>query len=139
MRSLGSSTLGSALLARRLTYEPAGAIVQCSAAMIGYQRCVELGLECLDALVAPHTDPQNWSAFQLHCTRDVTGVAHKVFYVNFRARNPLDGLFSPRDAKLAIALLMAAVEAAAKVASLRGDPEDAVVDELTHMVLGYVL
>ena len=45
----------------------------------------------------------------------------------------------PRDAKLAIALLMAAVEAAAKVASLRGDPEDAVVDELTHMVLGYVL
>ena len=45
----------------------------------------------------------------------------------------------PRDAKLAIALLMAAVEAAAKVTSLRGDPEDAVVDELTHMVLGYVL
>jgi AcrR family transcriptional regulator len=45
----------------------------------------------------------------------------------------------PRDAKLAIALLMAAVEAAAKVASLRGDPEDVVVDELTHMVLGYVL
>ncbi len=44
----------------------------------------------------------------------------------------------PRDTKLAIALLMAAVEAAAKVASLRGDPEQAVVDELTHMVLGYV-
>ena len=37
---------------------------------------------------------QNWSEFQLHCRRDVSDVAHKVFYVAFRARNPLDGLVS---------------------------------------------
>jgi AcrR family transcriptional regulator len=45
----------------------------------------------------------------------------------------------PRDTRLAVALLMAAVEAAAKVAALRGDPEQAVVDELTHLVRGYIL
>jgi hypothetical protein len=27
---------------------------------------------------------QNWSEFQLHCRRDVSDVAHKVFSVNFR-------------------------------------------------------
>jgi AcrR family transcriptional regulator len=45
----------------------------------------------------------------------------------------------PRDTRLAVALLMAAVESAAKVAALRGDPEQAVVDELTHLVRGYIL
>src|ERR1700690_3202449 len=44
----------------------------------------------------------------------------------------------PRDTKLAVALLMAAVEAGARVAATRGDPEEAVVDELTHLVLGYI-
>jgi AcrR family transcriptional regulator len=44
----------------------------------------------------------------------------------------------PRDTRLAVAILMAAVEAAAKVAAVRGDPEEAVVDELTHLVLGYI-
>lgn len=33
---------------------------------------------------------------------------------------------------------MASVEAAAKVAAVRGDPESVVVDELTHLVLGYI-
>jgi AcrR family transcriptional regulator len=43
-----------------------------------------------------------------------------------------------RDANLAVALLIAAVEAGAKVTATRGDPEDDVVDELTRMVLGYI-
>jgi AcrR family transcriptional regulator len=49
------------------------------------------------------------------------------------------GKVRPRDTRLAVALLMAAVEAGAKVAALRGDPEQAVVDELTHLVRGYIL
>ena len=44
----------------------------------------------------------------------------------------------PRDANLAVALLIAAVEAGAKVTAARGDPEEIVVDELTRMVLGYL-
>ena len=53
------------------------------------------GLSVLRGVAESTIKTQNWSEFQLHCRRDVSDVAHKVFYVAFRARNPLDALLSP--------------------------------------------
>jgi AcrR family transcriptional regulator len=44
----------------------------------------------------------------------------------------------PMDIDLVVAILQASVDAVAKVTSIRGDPEEAVVAELTHLVYGYI-
>jgi AcrR family transcriptional regulator len=44
----------------------------------------------------------------------------------------------PRDHALAAAILKTAVEAAAKEASLRGEPDEAVAEELAHLIVGYL-
>ena len=44
----------------------------------------------------------------------------------------------PMNIDLAVAILQASVDAVAKVTSVRGDPEEDVVEELTHLVYGYI-
>jgi AcrR family transcriptional regulator len=44
----------------------------------------------------------------------------------------------PRDLGLAAAILKTAVESVAKMAALRGEPEEVVADELTHLIVGYL-
>jgi AcrR family transcriptional regulator len=44
----------------------------------------------------------------------------------------------PMNIDLAVAILQASVDAVAKVTSIRGDPEEDVVAELTHLVYGYI-
>jgi AcrR family transcriptional regulator len=44
----------------------------------------------------------------------------------------------PTNLALAVAIVMAAVEGAAKAAALRGDADEIVADELTHLIAGYL-
>jgi AcrR family transcriptional regulator len=44
----------------------------------------------------------------------------------------------PMNVELAGAILQASVDAVSKVTSIRGDPEEEVVAELTHLVYGYI-
>jgi AcrR family transcriptional regulator len=54
-------------------------------------------------------------------------------YFSYRAAD-----IRPKNHDLALAILRATVEAVAKVTSTRGDPEEEVVDELSHLVYGYI-
>ena len=54
-------------------------------------------------------------------------------YFQFRAAD-----IRPRNHDLALAILRVTVEAVAKVTSTRGDPEEEVIDELSHLVYGYI-
>ena len=44
----------------------------------------------------------------------------------------------PADLGLAVTVLVAAVEAAARAASERGDPDDVVAGEVGHLIAGYL-
>ena len=54
-------------------------------------------------------------------------------YFSYRAAD-----IRPKNHGLALAILRATVEAVAKVTSTRGDPEEEVIDELAHLVYGYI-
>jgi AcrR family transcriptional regulator len=54
-------------------------------------------------------------------------------YFRFRA-----DVIRPMNVDLALAILHATVEGVAQVTSARGDPEREVIEELTHLVYGYV-
>lgn len=68
-------------------------------------------------------------------TRDFDAMLADAVKLYFQARADV---IRPMNVDLAVAILRACVEGVALVTSNRGDPEEEVVEELTHLVYGYV-
>jgi AcrR family transcriptional regulator len=68
-------------------------------------------------------------------TRDFDAMLADAVKLYFQARADV---IRPMNVDLAVAILRACVEGVALVTSYRGDPEEEVIEELTHLVYGYV-
>jgi AcrR family transcriptional regulator len=68
-------------------------------------------------------------------TREFDGMLFDALRLYFQYRKDV---IRPKNIDLALAILRATVEGVAQATSTRGDPEDEVIDELTHLVYGYI-